>query len=94
MQKVIYQIDKNGFIVWENLKAIDENEEVPEGYIDTPLPNNPSFYKPRWDGEKWVEGATQEEIDELRQQSMLPTLEERINAIEMLMLEQILGGGN
>ena len=23
------------------------------------------LYKPKWDGDKWVEGATQEEIDEL-----------------------------
>lgn len=90
MQKVIYQIDKNGFIVWENLKAIDENEEVPEGYIDIPLPNNPSLYRPRWDGTKWVEDMTQEEIEELRQQSRIPTLEERIEALEMFTLEQIL----
>ena len=29
-------------------------------YIDTPCP--PGFYWPRWDGEKWVEGRTAEEI--------------------------------
>jgi hypothetical protein len=41
------------------------------------------------EADEWVEGATQEEIDELRQQSMLPTLEERIEVLEQYALEQI-----
>ena len=96
MKRIVYKIDEEGFILWETGLVIDEDEEIPEGYYLQPLyeENQPAFYRPKWDGEKWIEGATQEEIDELRQQSMLPTLEDRINALEMLMLEQILGGGN
>lgn len=93
-QKVIYKIDDDGYVIWNEIKAIDENEEVPEGYIDTPLPgeNEPSLHRPRWDGEKWVEDMTQEEIEELRKQSRIPTLEERIEALELFALEQIFGG--
>lgn len=35
------------------------------------------LYKPKWDGEKWVEGATQEYIDDIvAQQPAEPTKEE------------------
>lgn len=92
MKRIVYKIDEEGFILWNTGTVIDEDEEIPEGYYLQPLyeEGQSSFYKPRWDGEKWVEGATQEEIDELRQQSRIPTLEERIEALEMFTLEQIL----
>lgn len=93
MKKIAYKIDENGYIDWEHLLVVDEDEKPPEGYIDTPLPgaNEPALYRPRWDGEKWIEGATQEEIEELRKQSRIPTLEERIEALELFALEQIFG---
>ena len=44
------------------------------------------FYKPKWDGDKWVEGATQEEIDELtKPQPHEPTVEERLEQTEELL---------
>ena len=44
------------------------------------------LYKPKWDGEKWVEGATQEEIDELtKPQPQEPTVEERLAQTEELL---------
>ena len=44
------------------------------------------FYKPKWDGEKWVEGFTQEEIDELTKiQPHEPTVEERWEQTEELL---------
>ena len=44
------------------------------------------LYKPKWDGEKWVEGATQEEIDELtKNQPNEPTIEERLAQTEELL---------
>ena len=39
------------------------------------------FYKPKWDGEKWVEGLTAEEIEAI--QSVEPPLSE----LEILRLE-------
>ena len=46
------------------------------------------FYKPKWSGEvgKWVEGATQEELDELtKTQPQEPTVEERLAQTEELL---------
>lgn len=44
------------------------------------------LYKPKWDGDKWVEGATQEEIDELtKPQPQEPTIEERLEQTEELL---------
>ena len=44
------------------------------------------FYKPKWGGDKWVEGATQEEIDELtKTQPHVPTVEERLAQTEGLL---------
>ena len=44
------------------------------------------LYKAKWNGEKWVEGATQEEIDELtKPQPQEPTIEERLEQTEELL---------
>ena len=53
------------------------------------------LYIPKWNGETWEEGATQEYIDSLKAQSepQEPSLEERIQALEVMELERILGGG-
>lgn len=53
------------------------------------------FYIPKWNGEAWEEGATQEYIDSLKSQAETqePSLEDRIQALEVMELERILGGG-
>ena len=53
------------------------------------------LYLPKWNGEAWEEGATQEYIDSVKAQAELqePSLEERIQALEAMELERILGGG-
>ena len=53
------------------------------------------LYIPKWNGESWEEGATPEYIDSLKAQSepQEPSLEERIQALEAMELERILGGG-
>ena len=35
-------------------------------YIETPVPQG--FYHPKWNGEQWVEGMAQVQIDELKNQ--------------------------
>lgn len=68
MHKEVYEIDDSGFIIERYLISIDEDgnlSDLPEGNIipiDLPQPN---FYRPKWDGEAWTEGLSQEEIDEL-----------------------------
>lgn len=53
-----YQIDVNGFF----LGIIKEDNSNMEFYTNTPISGN--FYKFRFNGIDWVEGATQSEIDE------------------------------
>lgn len=52
------------------------------------------LYRPKWNGETWVEDMTPEEIDSLKAQvePQEPTEAERLEALEMLMVD-ILGGG-
>ena len=51
------------------------------------------LYAPKWNGETWEEGATQEYIDSLKPEPQEPSLEERIQALEVMELERIFGGG-
>ena len=62
---------------------LDFNEETEIGLDVAPAQ---ALYKPKWDGDKWVEGATQEEIDELtKPQPQEPTVEERLEQTEKLL---------
>ena len=56
------------------------------------------LYKPKWSGEvgegEWVEGATQEEIDELtKPQPQEPTEKERLDNLENTILMLLMVGG-
>jgi len=57
-------VDENGFIVDSVTFEEEEEFEIQPNWISELVPN---FYKPKWDFEqkKWIEGATQEEIDEI-----------------------------
>ena len=60
----------------------DFDEETEIGFDVEPAQ---ALYKPKWDGDKWVEGATQEEIDELtKPQPQEPTIEERLEETERI----------
>ena len=89
MRKVL-KIDKYGYFVEDEI--FQNNEEVPADCIEVECPEG--FYHARWDGEEWVEGLAQEEIDNLSNQPKPPpTAEERLEALENAMLEMVLGGG-
>ena len=70
MQKVV-KVDRNG--LWIEDVVIDGDESIPVDCIETPCPDG--FYKPKWDGAKWIEGLSQTEIDEIK-----ATLPENIKA--------------
>ena len=77
-------IDSNGFFVEDAFV-----DELTEFTIETPCPEG--FYLPKWDGEKWVEGKTAEEIAAIRADvTVEKTDSERISDLETLVLE--LGG--
>lgn len=64
----------------------------PETEIGLEVEPSQGLYTPKWNGESWEEGATQEYIDSLKPQPPEPTESERLEALEMLMVD-ILGGG-
>lgn len=76
---------------------LDFNHENEIG-LDAPSPfemfPNKVFNHPKWNGEAWEEGATQEYIESLKAQAepQEPSESERLEALEMLMVD-ILGGG-
>lgn len=50
------------------------------------------LYRPKWDGEKWVEDMTAEEIEALKTtETHEPTAEERLAGLEQAMLD-MMGG--
>ena len=77
MKKVL-RIDSNGFFIGDVI--IQDGEAIPADCIETQCPGG--FYKPKWDGAKWVEGATQEEINNITNIVQTPSIEQRISSIE------------
>lgn len=63
-----------------NLFLRDDFEFNSETEIALAVPPSQGLYKPKWNGEAWEEGATQEYIDNLKAQAepTEPTLEEKV----------------
>ena len=74
-------VDENGFFIEDAFV-----DELTEFTIETPCPAG--FYKPKWDGENWVEGLTQAEIDVIKApKPQAPTDIELIDAIEYMLVD-------
>lgn len=79
----IYKIDVEGFLVFGEEIFINEDDETPEGYVSIYLDTSEQgYFKPRWNGTEWIEGATQAEIDEIINAPTEPTLEEKFAQLE------------
>ena len=76
MKRQIYTIDSDGFILERYIGSFSVDGILIEpigDYVTTPLPQ-PLFHRPKWNGKEWIEGATQDEIDELiKPQPYVPT---------------------
>lgn len=70
-----HTIDGNGFYTGD---VLADSGIVPN--VLTRCPNG--FYKPKWNGIAWVEGLTQQEIDDLKNTPVTPSVEERLQAAE------------
>lgn len=75
-----YKIDDNGYITNSYLVG---NDVVPDGCITVQLPQPLPFHRPKWNGVKWIEGASQEEIDEITKVQPTPPTETE-QTIELL----------
>ncbi|RYI30628.1 hypothetical protein EVU96_09435 [Bacillus infantis] len=93
MIQQMYELDENNYIKEVYVGAVDEKGMVIDIDKQSFITSHPpiGLFKAKWNGERWVEGASQEEINELtKPQSNLPTTEERVNMLEnmiLLMLE-------
>ena len=90
IERLAYVIDSNGYVI--DTITVYSAEEYVDGNIVAVMPLT-SFRRKRWNGTEWVEGATQEEIDELTKvEPITPTAEERINALEEALLLMMMEG--
>ena len=71
-------IDKQGLFIRDDF-TWDEHE------IGLDVEASQGLYHPKWDGEKWIEGATEIPTPTPPE----PTLEERLQALEQLELERM-----
>ena len=82
--KFVRIINENGIFINE-----DFVEELTPTTIETICSGG--FYKPKWDGSKWVEGLTQAEIDVIvntvKPKTEIEELNDQIVATQMLLIE-------
>ena len=98
--KQVNIIDKEGYIVSNEI--VDDNNNFP--FSDYKLGENEriienklscTLLKPKWNGEKWIEGATEEEIKAFKEDNKInnkTSVEERISLLEDTINYLILGG--
>lgn len=97
MLKVVYEINEQGFIIEHYVGEFKEDKLITDfgdkTMVLTDLPKPLICIKPRWNGTKWIEGATQAEIDELTKVEPLPlSQEERIRELESIVNLLLMGG--
>ena len=74
----VYLIDKDGFYIEDYLME-DSEQELESNIIQDEMQQG--LYKPKWDGSKWVEGATAEYIESITTLiEVEPTQQEVLNA--------------
>ena len=80
--KYVRLIDDNGLFIEDTFVDI-----LTEFTVETLCEGG--FYKPKWNGTKWIEGLTQTEIDAIKNVELIkePLLENRIKNLELAILE-------
>lgn len=73
------RIDADGLFIEDVL--LQDDEELTDDLIEAPCPEG--FYKPRWDGAQYIEGATQEYIDSLTGVITQPTTDEKLEELAL-----------
>ncbi|MEH7223847.1 hypothetical protein V7112_08500 [Bacillus sp. JJ1566] len=101
--KQYIKVDEDGFFLEPILFGVDE--EIPNDCVESFSPEE-VFYKPRWNGDKWVESLSVEEINEiinapqpkseidvLREENEKLKAESEMNALAIMELAEIVLGG-
>lgn len=82
--KILRKINENGFFV-EDVLGDTQSELL----LDTEPAQG--FFKPKWDGSQWIEGASQEQIDSitaLAEANYIPTEQEQIDELVTALVER------
>lgn len=74
-----YKIDADGFVL-ETI-VVNSTDELESGVVVDAMPNG--FYKPRYVNSEWVEGASNEYIDEIKNTPIEPSYEDYLLDLEM-----------
>jgi len=87
MQREVYEINAEGYIIDNYIAEFEDGEMITDfgekTMVIVPLPQPLILVKPKFNNNKWVEGATQQEIDEATKvEPMLPS--EMEQTIELL----------
>lgn len=89
--KVFFEIDKNGFYLRDVILEINHKTGIFEADENLLQVRPIGFFKPKWDGEKWVEGKTEEEfLEEGFLNAINPTPEEIAKAERELEVIELL----
>lgn len=76
--KKVFKIDSDGFYVEDIILTNDE--QMPASCVEVKC--EIQCYKPKWDGEGWVEGLTQVEIDTIKANVVVePTIDEVVDEL-------------
>lgn len=67
-----YEVNKQGYII--NNYLIGGDVPIPESCVTKQLPQPLVFYRPKWDGTKWVEGETAKEKTDRESRQLLESL--------------------
>lgn len=84
-KKKAYKIDKEYFYVEDYI--YEEGQELEDNIITTEIIQG--FYKPKWNGTEWVEGATQEYIDSINAPVVQASTEKQTELINNLILDNL-----
>lgn len=86
--KMLKIIDKQTKLFLRDDFTFDEETEIGLEVIPAQ-----GLHQPKWDGTEWVEGLSEEEIDELtKPQPQEPTIEERLQMAEDTIMFVLMGG--
>ena len=87
MKRKVYEIDEFGFLKEIYVANVDINGNILDEDKVNFIATDPQhgLFKARWNGAQWIEGATQEEIEELTRVEPSPQTE-----IELLKQENTL----
>ncbi|MDO4662495.1 MAG: hypothetical protein Q4B36_05195 [Tissierellia bacterium] len=78
--KEVFILDDKGFFIGSTYLNIDGNQE----FNFTTIPPGETFMKPRFDGEKWIEGVDK---DEIMLEMLLPVDNSLISSKDFLVLK-------